>query len=340
MGARGKPTVPFKLKYAKQVAEFEAIAKVFDTHFRVSGADGRTVALTRKLGPHKHFGTILLETVGWKNLRSNDVRQVPEIIKNETKENIKIFLEAYFSLYAHITASTLRVNTRYISLSQDLQELLLYFGIESKIIRQYDTDMDIWKHELELRDYRAYYRFFQTFNLPGIAVRDLPEPPADDDPSDWFRFEKIQILSLDTDRLRQTYAVTVWEDPNYISDNVLVHNSLVLEDKIIWESINPDLAFPETKEQVLMTANTAQMTPILDRLVLRFMNSPLLKDFLQGNINRSKGTLDFPLGTSNYRFNARIAGTGSSNVVGLHVPKIKIDESQLFPMNAYIQLLP
>jgi hypothetical protein len=336
---RGGPSLPFNLKYHKQVAEFEAIAKAFNLTFDVDEETGKRVTLMRKRG-QTHFGTRLLEEIGWTSARKNGIRGVPDIIKSEKLENIKLFLEAYFSLHARIDSKTLSITTRYLRMSRDIQELLLYFGIESRINIHYDSDFDDTKHELELLDYRAYYRFFNTFQLPGISVRDLPEPEDSTDPTDWYRFEGIERVAFGRNQ-EKTWAITVWEDPNYICDNILVHNSLVLEDKVVWESVNSDIAFPETKEQSLLTANTSQMTPILDRLILRFTHSPLLKDFLRGNVNRSKGTLDFPLTTGNYRINARIAGArGENNMIGLHVNKVKVDEAQVFPMPAYTQMLP
>lgn len=329
---------PMRMKYHRQVAEMEAIAKYFDANFHLD-EDGKTVTLERKMG-YKAYGTILAEEIGWKSVHRNAVRSIPDAIKKHKLEDIKIFFEAYASQYGEFTKDRIYFNTRWPKISQDVQELLLYFGIESRIDSVDSEEFKERRWFVEIVDYHAYYQFFQTFKLPGISVRDLPEPGHREQPSEWYRFENIDTIEQAYSSI-VTYAVTVWEHHNYICDYIIVHNSLVLEDKIIWESVNTDLAFKETKEQTLLTANVSQMTPILDRLTQRFMSSKILKDFLQGQMNRSKGTFDFPLDSSNYRLNARIAGQrGEANMVGLHVNKVKIDECQLFPMAAYTQMLP
>lgn len=338
LGARrGGASNSMTFKYQKQVAEMRAIAKNFDANFKLE-RDGRTVTLERKKG-FKAYATFLVQEVGWEYIRRNHIRTIPKIIREEKLDNIRIFLEAYFSLYADIKPGRIHFNTKWPTFTKDLQEVLLQFGIETKAEQVYNEDFREMRHYLDILDYDSYYRFFEEFKLPGITVQNLPTPAPRE--NEFYRFESIKSVALKTESM-STYGLTVWEDHNYICDNFLVHNSLVLEDKILWESLNPDLAFPdETKEQTLFTANMSQMTPILDRLILRLTGSRLMKDFLQGNINRSKGTFDFPLDSSNYRFNARIAGSrGDTNTVGLHQPKLKIDESQLLPMPAYTQMLP
>lgn len=327
------PTKPVKMRYQKQLAEMEVIAKVFDVLIDAS-PDG-SIRFVRRIGPFKLYTTHLVRELGLEFAHQNNIRRIPPMIKEENLDNLKILLEAFFSLHGEITSDSLSYETDYFMLAQDLQEVLLRFGIETKI-QKIER-----RYRISLLDYRAYYRFFTKFNLPGIAVRDLPLPPPSNDAAEQYRFEPWIRREMVNEK-SWTYAVSVWEDHNYISENVIVHNSIVLEDKIINESVNPDLYFSVTKEQTLVTANLNQLTPIIDRLINRFTTSPFLKDFLRGNVNRSKGTMDFPLsGGTQYRINSRIAGSrGENNMVGLHVNKIKGDEFQIFPMAAYTQLLP
>lgn len=326
------PEVPMYLKYQKQILELQSIAKVFDAKFTLK-ANGSYV-LERKRGPLKHYVSYLIKDLAIPNVSRDKARRVPLIMKREKLDNLKIFLESYFSLAATITQDSVSITYPQKTFVYDIQELLLCFGIQSVV--SFENNM----YTLRLRNYYDFCEFFTVFSLPGISVRNLRHPIKEDQPFDFMRFEPI--ASIESIGKLNTYAITVHEDHNYISDNVFVHNSLVLEDKLVYNAVNSELEFPMTKEATLVTANVSQMTPVLDRLILRFTNSPILKDFLGGNVNRSKGTLDYTMpGGANYRMNARIAGSrGENNMVGLHVPKIFGDEMQLFPMAAWTQLGP
>jgi hypothetical protein len=239
-------------------------------------------------------------------------------------------LEAYFSVKAVIDATTMYVDVRSARIARDIQEFMLRFGIETTMtqIKEHPIDggekYDLSVHRLQLRDYRAYYLFFTTFQLPGVRVHNLEEPPEPEHP--FLRFEPIaEIVRMSG---RPTVAVSVYDTESYITGNTFVHNSVALEDKLIYEFVNDDIEFPdETKEQTLVTANVAQMTPLIDHLRMRFLGSRFLQSWVQ-NFNMSKGTLDFrSMNAPNMRMFARIAGSrGESNVVGLHTPRIKGDE--------------
>lgn len=320
-------------KYQRNVLEFQAIAKFFDAKFERS-ANG-TYQLIRKRGPLKHYGKVLISDV-WRvdNVMTDGFRRIPFTVKAENLAHNKIMLEAYLAAWASFTTDSITMTHRHKTMAYDIQEMLLRFGVESRVTQEDER----WRITVE--DYYSYWKLFQELDIPGVTVKNLKLPPAQNNATDYMRFDAIEdILSLGNE---VTFAVTVHLTENYISDNLLVHNSLVLEDKIIYESLNVETAFPVTKESTLVTANVSQMTPILDRLIMRLSNSAMLKDFLKGQINRSKGTLDFPLpGGTNYRINARIAGSkGENNMVGLHVPKIIGDEMQIFPIAAFTQLGP
>lgn len=326
------PEVSMYLKYQKQILELQDIAKVFDANC-IRNTDG-SYTLERKRGPMKHYVSYMLKDLGLTNKRREGATRVPHALKREKLENIKVLLESYFSLAATVTPNTVTIEFPNKTFVLDIQELLLRFGIQSIVTKEENL------YKLSLRNYWDFCEFFTTFALPGISVKNIRHPVKEDQPFPFMRFEPV--ASIEYIGRPATYAITVREDHNYISDNLFVHNSLVLEDKLVFNAVNSEIEFPMSKEATLVTANVSQMTPILDRLILRFTNSPLLKDFLGGNVNRSKGTLDYTMpGGANYRLNARIAGSrGENNMVGLHVPKIFGDEIQLFPMAAWTQLGP
>lgn len=327
---------PFtKIRYQRQVDELREIAKYFDAVFE----DNRngTYSLIRKIGNVKHHGTRLIEMLDPDCFR-HEMRlfKLPAEIKCERNENIKVFLESLFSYHGQFSNDKVRLEWSKSALILDIQELLLRLGIETVCHRIEGT----WDAYLETRDYNAFYQFFTQLSIPGVTVRDLKEPPVSEIVEGTHRYEPITIV--DKRPPQATYAIQVNDHENYISGGVIVHNSVVLEDKLIYNAINADKEFPETRESLLATANNSQMTPLLDHIIGRFSSSPFLRSFLNGQVNRSKGTLDFTLpGGALYRMWARIAGAkGESNVVGLHLPRIVVDEVQLFPMNSWIQLQP
>lgn len=328
-----RPEMYYTLKFQRNILEMQQIAKYFDARFERS-PNGQ-YRLLRKRGPLKHYIRKLVEELHLTSVSTHGLRRIPLRVKSECIEQNKIFLEALFSIYAEFTTSSIVLPHKHKTFTYDIQELLLRLGVESRVE---STENETWK--LTVDDYYSYWKFFQELEIPGVSAKNLKLPLNREHPTEFMRFDTItEITSIGEEF---TYAVTVQDHENYICDNLLVHNSLVLEDKIIYEALNVEDVFPVTKESTLVTANVSQMTPILDRLIMRLGNSPLLKDFLRGNINRSKGTLDFPQpGGSNYRMNARIAGSkGENNMVGLHVPKIIGDEMQIFPFAAFTQLGP
>lgn len=332
------PQLPLKLKFQSQLIELKQIANEFDANF---SQDDNIYRLRKKPGPRSYMAHLITE-LGLDLYNLKVLYRVPQVLRNECNDNIRVFLESLLSYAGVITESEVSFEYPIKAVVQDIQEMFLRFGIETKLEKVSNSSKNAsWK--ITTNDYTAYYTLFQELKVPGFKVKNLAEPRHDVFYHDDYRFDAIQSVEI-SDGVKETYAIYVWSDHNYISDNLIVHNSIVLEDKIVHESVNVDLYFPETKEQLLTTANQAQIDPVLSRLILRFTNSAFLSGFLRGNINKSKGTFDFPLagGASlPYRIYTRIAGkTGENNLVGLHLPRIKIDEAQLFPMSAWTQVGP
>lgn len=323
-------------KYQAQFNEVRAIAEEFycnvnQTHYGVS-LKSRTPTVT-------HYGSKLLKHLGIvRATQSTGIYRIPIDIKRERLENIKIFLEALFSEHAEITGSYIKMVGRknYIL---DLQELLLGFGIESRADQVGRYRDNTHRYGLTIDTYNDYYTFFDTFTLPGIKVPDMPKPKPKQVHDQYYKFD--EIVDIQFKPATNTYSIEVLGDPVYIANNVIVHNTVTLEDKIIFLMVNGLYEFPETNEMLLTTPNTAQMTPLLDGIIRRFNNSDLLKSFINKGVNRSKGTIDFTGGSRPVRMYARIAGSkGDSNVIGLHIPRIIGDEFQIYPWISWVQLQP
>jgi hypothetical protein len=336
-GKKGVETV-IPIKFQRQLDEFKRISQYFGTNLRVYGDH---IILRRKLGPLPHYGTRLLKESGLNYLLHNRfLTRLPKSIKALSNNQLKIFIEAYFSAKATFSPTNVTFDQLSANVAKDIQEVLLRFGVETKLTPVYidENEQYLSIYNISLLDENAYYLFFTTFDIPGISVKNLHPPLEPPRALPFLRFECIR--SIERTRSTQTFALEVNDVENYISENVFVHNSLVMEDKLIYEAVNSHIVFPETKEQVLVTPNVAQMTPILDRIVMRFMGSRFLKGWVN-QFNKSKGTFDYKSGSGNYRMHARIAGSrGEANMVGLHIGRIKGDETQLFPMQAYVQLRP
>lgn len=323
---------PLKPRFKKIDAELVLMSKQFLTNWRKD--EYGNFWFVRKHGPFKHPINSLMKELGINLHPGDNLSRLPETLMSECLEHNQVFIEAAFAQHGTLSTKKVALTVYHEQVALDYQELLLRFGIETRIIK---NDID-WT--VELYDQRAVYRFWQKFKLPGISTPNLDVPDFSHDPTDFMRYDIVKSNDQTHNFLR-TYAVYVYEHNNYISDNIFVHNSVVLQDKIIHEIVNHDDTFPETKESLLVTPNQAQMGPILNEVIQRFTGGKLLKDYLKNNVNKSEGTLTFPVRGKPVIFRFRIAGsTGERNMVGLHLPRIKGDECQLFPMNAYSQLMP
>jgi hypothetical protein len=333
--------VGIKPRFNQIAEELELIAK--ETYCTLRVEDGKYYLDRIRTGQNRHYLRNLWQEIG---MYSVDKRRITRLnfIKKEKLDNIKIFLEAVFAQYGTLSKDKVVLEVFNGEYAKDFQELLMYFGVNTKITKTdkkldekvrftVDTNMYV----LETIDRENAYRFWSVFKLPGVKT-NFPTTTLED--VELLRWEPVQRKTK-KDYETVTYAVSVYTDETYISEHVVVHNSVIIEDLLTYQIVNSDIEFPKTSEQVLVTPNTSQMTPLLDRIILKFTTSPLLKEFLGNNINRSKGTLDFKFGGKNHRFYARIAGSKeSNNLVGLHIPKIAGDEMQLFPMTAFNQLQP
>lgn len=331
-----------KPRYKQVAEELEFIAKNMFLNLRIE--DGKYYLDRIKTGQTRHYIRQLWRECGINTKSNGRKKQNLDFIKTQRLENIKVFLEAVFAQYGTFSKTEISLRVPNENFTKEFQEILMYFGISTvrnktgdvvKKTHGYTGDFSIW--EITTLDKDNALRFWSTFTIPGIKVNlDL----SNVEPPDNIRWEPI-VSRVSRSYNMPTYAVHVYTDETYISNYVVVHNSVIIEDLLTYQIVNNDIEFPKTSEQLLVTPNSNQLTPLLDRLVLKFTTSPLLKDFLGNNINRSKGTLDFKFGSRNHRFNARIAGTKeSNNLVGLHIPRIAGDEMQLFPMTAFNQLQP
>lgn len=319
-------------------AELYAIAKHFDM---AVFENNDTLLITRKRtglkNPITQFFTDLGKRNFHKQVNERDreggpgvLRRVPDVIMTECNENTKVFLEAVLGQGAKISRKMVSAECYSKRFAKDLQELFLRFGVVSKT----DGSMFI------IDNPTALYRLFTEFDIPGVSVENIEAPPHEFQPATNYTF--VPIVSIEPYyELHETFSIFVYDHMNYIADGMIVHNSLVLEDKIVYGVLNQHTIFPETKEQLLATANQSQIEPILGRLIQRFTTSHLLKEFLQNRVNRTLGVLEFRFNDIPFLLRARIAGSdGQSNMVGLHVPQINIDEAQLFTINAWTQLAP
>jgi hypothetical protein len=330
-----------KPKFNQIAEELELIAK--ETYCTVRKEDGKYYLERIRTGQTRHYLRNLWQEIG---MYSVDKRRILKLgfLKKEKLDNIKVFLEAVFSQYGTLSKDHVALEVFNLEYTKEFQELLMYFGVNTKITHTERRLIDKFKYEvddkiyiLETIDRENAYRFWSIFKLPGVKTNF---PVASIEDVELLRWEPVQ-QKTQKNYESLTYAVSVYTDETYISDYIVVHNSVIIEDLLTYQIVNNDFEFPKTSEQLLVTPNSSQMTPLFDRLVLKFTTSTLLKEFLNNNVNRSKGTLDFKFGNRNHRFYARIAGSKeSNNLVGLHIPKIAGDEMQLFPISAFNQLQP
>jgi len=336
-----KPSGAIIPKYRKIEVELQEIASKLFLDYRKDDTGKIFIERTKAGGVRHYINQLKIELGAF----GKDYRRVFKLdwLKTQKLDNIRTFIEAAYGQHGNLSLDSVKIklfNKKYV---QDWQELLLYFGVRTKTSKVADCadehhifDIDDSQWVVETYDKSAAHAFWTNFKVPGVSVslKETYEPPLE-----WYTWEPIVFKQKHGMQL--TYSVHVYQDETYISENIIVHNSVILEDLLTYQVLNSGVEFPVTSEQLLVTPNTSQMTPLLDRLIIKFTTSPFLKDFLNNNVNRSKGTLDFQLGSRRHRLNARIAGSrGENNLVGLHIPKITGDEFQLFPMTAFDQMQP
>jgi intein/homing endonuclease len=316
---------------------------------RAKFVDERTVSLlvvrTKKLKFHPltelfhDFGTWRSWNSGWLPERGRYIR-IPKKITCFNEENLRSFLEGILSRYATITKDSIEIPIPSSAPARQLQELFLRFGIyfivqdTEKTETYYSEKRNV---KLVAHTYEDVYTTLKTFDIPGVLVHDIQEPETTTDD-----FIKERVLFCEPTGVAQTtYVVQVNKIHTYLSSHFVQHNSLVLEDKMLFDIIDHRRTLVETPELLLATANMSQMTPLLNRLQSRFMSSPFLKTFVEKNLNKFEGTMGFKVDDRPIKLFARIAGQSTeTNMIGLHVARIRIDESQVFNLAAYRQLTP
>jgi hypothetical protein len=316
-----------QFRFKKILREVAAIAQRYGTRLEFD-EDGKARIRRLKNG-NPHIFTLTMEDLGIVNKKRNVRRRIPELLMNERLENIRVFFGAAFAQHFDISAEQFSFTFPYKPFLEDLQELLLRFGIETYIDGE----------TLRSLDYRAVYRALHEFDIAGVKATNMRVPDNTEDVNESMKYVKV-VAKLDLG-YKATFAIYVYDTNNYISENVYVHNSVLLEDRAVYNMVNADIQFPVTREALVTTPNKAQMTPLISKLILRMTSGKILKDFLKNKVNKSDGTMRFPVWGRELIYHYRIAGSkGENNMVGLHIPDIIGDEMQLFGLDPWTQLQP
>ncbi|MFA7101251.1 MAG: hypothetical protein WC196_05925 [Bacilli bacterium] len=111
-----------------------------------------------------------------------------------------------------------------------------------------------------------------------------------------------------------------------------------METRIIWNAISNTYRKASANEILLVVQNKAQLDPVFLRIVRFFRTHPLLKYFVdRQSVNMSNHEIRL---LNNCLIRCRIVGsTADSNVIGLHVPCIYVDEAQVFGYSAWNSLM-
>jgi len=127
---------------------------------------------------------------------------------------------------------------------------------------------------------------------------------------------------------------------NYISvaTGRTTGKTATMEIKIIWLAIKNMYKRASANEILLVVQNKAQLEPVFLRLLQLFRRHPFLKNFVDRfSINMSSHEIRLLNGCL---IRCRIVGsTADSNVIGLHVPCIFVDEGQVFNYAAWNSLM-
>lgn len=319
--------IPFKPRFKAIEGDYKGLAEELKLKWTQKGDE---VTIIRPQD-HKGKNPIVYAAIQLNWIRLYEAsnmtafpRHVPETLMHEKLDNIKLFLESLMAQWGDFVSSKeIRLQCGFEKTAQTFQELFLRCGVEMRI-----DGTQLVNATPEAASY-----LYATFDMPGIATNVKMPVIQETRPDKIVSIEKVHEFV-------QTYALYVYDDHNYISGNICCHNSLVLEDKQLYDIMNQDIQLPDTKELLITTPNQAQLEPIYGRLITRLTTSPLVKDFLQNRINRSLGTMDFRFNGIQVMHRARIAGTKESNLVGLHLPRAILDEGQLYPTAALTQLTP
>ena len=110
-----------------------------------------------------------------------------------------------------------------------------------------------------------------------------------------------------------------------------------MESKIVHIAVSDKYAKASANEVLLVVQNKSQLEPVFLRIINTFRRHPLLKWYIDRfSINMSSHEIRLVNGCM---IRCRIVGsTADSNVIGLHVPCIFVDEGQVFSYSAWNSL--
>lgn len=113
--------------------------------------------------------------------------------------------------------------------------------------------------------------------------------------------------------------------------------TVCLETKIIFNAVSNKYANASANEEVLVVQNKAQLEPVFLRLTQLFRRNAFLKNFVDRmSINFSEHLIKLLNGAT---LRCRIVGSSAdSNIIGLHIPCIFVDEAQVFNYIAWNSL--
>lgn len=291
----------------------------------------------------RHPITILLNHMNMYWIRTRRFRAqdgLPDQFLRLQEDNLANFLGAIFAQYAQVTLQEVSLVVPSSILAKQIRDMLLRFGVETTIERtetSVNDSVNYTNAKLRTVEYKDVYNLIKNLPMMGYKIGTIKEP-INIGISANYRYSRIVEKKKSFDKV---YRLYVDKSHTYISNNMIVHNSYVLEDMILFDVLNNRTNLHKTPELLLATANQAQLTPILDRIIMRFQASPLLQGYVSGGLNRQKGVVDWKVEGRDIRMYARIVGSKSeNNLIGLHLPRIRIDEGQVFSLPAYRQVQP
>lgn len=330
---RASAEMELPLKYKAHKAEMEVIAERAGCNLFFN--NNNTVIIKRKKGPLKHPMHSLLSDHSSYRSKTVGTERVPLKLKEQRLENIKVFLESFLSMYANFhDGKTIDFSVYYSRMAQDLQELFLRFGVEFSIEQR--GKMEFF---LQTRDYAACYKLSRAFAIPGVRL-ELSPPDA----MEMGHMRYDAITSIDELPPTQTYAITVTEWENYISENLYVHNSECLAAIETWEMMNPHLAFEDVDESMLMTPSQLHRDELLGKIMGDTIRpSRLLRAFIEkDSSSKTEPVFEFYRDEGKVsKMRARIEGSDfEKNQVALHVENMTVDEGQAYSIAAYTHLRP
>jgi intein/homing endonuclease len=229
-----------------------------------------------------------------------------------------------------------------ISYNEDLKPVISKARCVPDEIKQvYKISLESGR-ETECTDNHPFFTINGWVELKNLKVGDYVAIPTNLSEFGYKPVESdlrwVRVKNIVPTIIEQTYSIYVEKYHNYIQDNILVHNTEVLQLRILHDVISNKFKTGSANEVLLVTPNRAQLDPIFLRFIQLFRKHPLLKHFIDKNsINVSSHEIKLLNGSM---IRCRIVGqAGDSNVVGMHVPQIYVDESQLINWLAWNSLL-